>query len=492
MRSSATNIYQFADDNLITLTYRRKIFSQRVNDFFQLPQNQEVNEIINLTPTEINTFTTSGSVQKVQNSGMTLAISGPAGSQLDKLRLHSGTMRIAFTSNFEHSGTLLVVMPEMRQNGTPFSQTYPIDFQGGGAISFNIDIPLQGYEMDLDNGGGSNTIPINYTLTLNQGNGAAPNTSNIVAITHSFEDMKMAFADGNFGNFELEVAPGQVDLDVLQTDHGGALYFEDPSLRVRITNTFGAEVRLTIEDFFASLGGQPDLDINLNALIPGNQFTIAPATAPGDSSVLEYLFNKDNSNVRDVINLQYEELNHDLSAEVNPKGPAYNFATGTSAIEVVADMELPFWGYSNNFTIVDTVEVPFDEGEDFAENVQKLLLRINTLSHFPVDGSLKLFFADSNYTLIDSVLTNGEFLIRSGVLNADGKVTEAVNSNTDIELDSTRIRSLFNSQYMLLHVNIHTPDAPNSNIKIFREDNIEMRIGIRVKLKASPSDLDGF
>ena len=36
--ADSTNIYEYDSDNFITLIYRKRIFSQTVNDFFQLPQ----------------------------------------------------------------------------------------------------------------------------------------------------------------------------------------------------------------------------------------------------------------------------------------------------------------------------------------------------------------------------------------------------------------------------------------------------------------------
>ncbi len=491
--SDSTNIYEYDSDNFITLIYRKRIFSQTINDIFQLPAQQQVDENISLSVAEIALFTANGTVETTTNSGLTVGLTGPGGSQLDKMAFQTGNMNISFTSNFEHSGMLEVSMPELRLNGSPFLQTYPINYEGQ-AISVSIDIPLAGYEMDLDNGMGPNTIPIIYTLTLNQGpeSGATPTPINQVQINHSFEDMVMSFTDGYFGNFNLDVNPADVDLDVVQSEHSGYIYFEDPRFRLHISNTIGAEIDVNLDEFYATGGGNPQVDVDLSSLIPGNTFTIPGAPSVGDSAILEYYFTQNNSNIKDIVNNQYEQVHHDVSGEVNPNGPAYNFATLNSAIEVIADVELPFWGFSDHFTVIDTIPVPFNEAEDFADNVERGLLRINTLSHFPVDGLLKLYFADSAYALIDSVLTDGSYIISSGITNADGKVIEAVHTNNDIELDSARIYSLFDAEYLLLAADITSTNDASHNIKVYLEDNIEIRIGLRVKLRAKPSDINDF
>ncbi|MFT7154981.1 MAG: hypothetical protein ACI9Z7_002061, partial [Alteromonas macleodii] len=149
-------------------------------------------------------------------------------------------------------------------------------------------------------------------------------------------------------------------------------------------------------------------------------------------------------------------------------------------------------GYSDHFTIIDTVEVPFDEAVDFADNIEKGLLRINSVSHFPVDGFLKLYFADSNYVVIDSVLTDGSYIIRSGIVDADGKTISATQTNNDIELDRERIDALFASRYLFISADITTTDDADRNIKLYAEDNVEIRIGLRVKLKADLTIIDEF
>lgn len=487
--SDSTNIYNYDPDNFITLIYRRRVFSQTVNDFFQLPQNQTLNRNMSLSAGEIVTFTTTSTVQSTLNTGMTLGLTEPGGSQLDKVVFQTGSMNIAFTSNFEHSGNLLVTIPELRLNGSPFSQTYPINYTSG-AVTVDIDIPLAGYEMDLDNGSGPNTFPINYTLTLNQGGGATPTPANQVQINHSFNQLRMAFADGYFGNFNLEINPGEVSLDIAQ-NNPGAIYFEDPRFKLKVKNTIGAEMNVSIDDLYAT-GDPGQTDIDISSLIPTGQFLIPSAPAVGDSAYLEYYFTQNNSNIKPIVNTGYDKIYYDVGASVNPNGPVYNFASLNNSVEVIAEIELPFWGYSDHFTIIDTVEVPFDEAADFADNVERGLLRVNSVSHFPVDGLLKLYMADENYNVVDSVLTDGSYVIRSGTVNADGKTISATQTNNDIELDRDRIDALFASKYLFIAADITTTDDADRNIKLYAEDNIEIHIGLRVKLKADPTVIDEF
>ena len=497
--ADSTNIYQIDGDNFITLIYRRRIFSQTINDFFQLPVNESLNTGVTLDAGEIAQFTTNGTVSTTENRTLGFGISGPGGAQLDVVEFFAGTMNISFTSNFEHSGQLFVSMPELRQNGIPFSQSYSIDYQGS-PVSININIPLAGYQMDLDNGNGINTIPIDYTLTLNQGSGLAPTPVNEVNIDHSFNNMSLLSATGDFGNFNLDVPPGDVELDLLRDLQDGSIFFEDPRLRLYVKNSIGADMLVSIPQLFGS-GAPGVLPVDVSQEIPGTppSFVISSAPSLGDSTTIEYYFTQDNSNIKPLVNQIYDRITYDVDAEMNPSGPASNFALRSSAIEVTADVELPFYGYSDHYTIVDTIEIPLDEVDNLADNIERGLLRINTVSQFPVDGILKLYFADENYNVLDSVLTDGSFLIRSGVVAEttpfDGntfRVVAPTQTNTDVELDSTRINNLFQSKYLFLSSDLTSSNDAQNNIKVFTDDNIEVRIGLRVKLKADPTVIDEF
>ena len=63
---------------------------------------------------------------------------------------------------------------------------------------------------------------------------------------------------------------------------------------------------------------------------------------------------------------------------------------------------------------------------------------MNTPNGFPVDGKLKLYLTDSLYNVTDFLQTEN-FCWGFGDVDSNGRVLNSVNTNNDIELDSTRI-----------------------------------------------------
>jgi hypothetical protein len=478
------NYYTYGDDSFITLVYTRTVFSETLNDFLEIPGTQGLNQSISLDGGEVGSFISSGQVQKIVNVGFPMAFNGTSGSQLNRLVLESGSLTIGLISDFQHSGSLLVTLPELRLNGVSFSQSIPINYTGG-LVSQNITVDLAGYELDLDNGGPTNTLPIIYTLNLQDGGGADPTTANSVAVTQGFSDLVLAFADGYFGQFALEIPGGVVQMDLLDD---GVLYFEDPRMRLTVKNTIGVPIQVAVQQLYGE-GQAGTINFNYSQAMP-NPFTIAAAPALGDSSIQSFYFTRDNSNINQLVNGNFNSLHHDFDSQVNANGQVYNFASRNSVVEVKAEAELPFWGKSNHFIVEDTLEYPLGELSNIQGNIERGLLRINTVNGFPMDGILKLYLTDSLYNVIDSILADGSFVLRSGPIDANGKVITPVNTNNDVPIDSARVASIFGAKYMIIHGDMISTNDAVDNIRIYGDDRLQVRIGLQVKLKASPSDLE--
>lgn len=484
------NTYIYDSNNFVTLVKTKTVFSETLNQFLSITSPQGLNAAISLDAGEILTFTGSGQVQKTVGQTHTLGFNNASNASLEHVVFESGLMTIEVTSDFQHGGALLVAMPELRLNGVSFSQSYPINYTGG-VFNQTFTVDLTGYEMTLSTAG-VHSIPIFYTMLLQDGGGAVPLPTNSMNVTHSFTTLDMSYADGYFGEIDLEVPAGIVALDLLDN---GALHFEDPRLRLVVSNQIGASMQVSVQTLYGE-GEAGLLPFNHSQVMP-SPFIITPAPSVGDSSVQSFYFTRENSNIAVLMNGQYNNLHHDFDASVNPGGTTFNFARRNSTVKVTAEAELPFWGSSNHYIFEDTLDNPMAEIGDIKDNIESGLLRVNTLNGFPLDGILKLYLMDSLYNVVDSLLADGEYVIRSGPIVQDGslmdgRVISPVNTNNDIPIDSTRVQTLFGAKYLKVHADLTSTDDAIPNIRIFATDMLQVRIGLQVKLSASPSDLDGL
>lgn len=487
-QADTTNIYEYDEDNFITAIYRRRVFSQTINDLFPVPASLPLIDTKQLTATEVADFIANGQVSSNFSNTHSLAFLGND-AELEHIRFFVGsTLRINVMGDIDHGGTLVVTFPELRLNGVPLTRTVPLTAQSG-STSGSVTVDVTGYEATL-NTNGSNSVPVQYQLTLLNGGGVPPTTVNQLSITNEFQDGRLSYADGYFGQFNLAVPPNDVNVDLFEGgENEGTIYFEDPRLRIRINNSFGVPFQGQINSLIAS--GEPGVTpVNFNTVVPGGVFNIPASVSIGDTVSQEYLFDQDNSNIKPIVNDNYDSFVYDMGASGNDAGQTFNFATLNSVLEVIADVELPFHGRSDHFTVKDTIDSPLTEVENLKDNIQEALLRISTLNGLPADAIIKLYMADSLYNVTDSVLANGEFVARSGPIDSDGRVITPMNTNNDIPLDSTRVETLFGAKYLIYHADITSTDDAVPNIRIYGDDQLDVRIGLRAKLKASPTDLD--
>jgi len=68
--------------------------------------------------------------------------------KLDSIYLDAGTMVFNISSDFQHTGIIVITCPSIRLDGVPFSETIIID-DPSGTFSTDQEFQLDGYVMEL-------------------------------------------------------------------------------------------------------------------------------------------------------------------------------------------------------------------------------------------------------------------------------------------------------------------------------------------------------
>ncbi|MBL4585863.1 MAG: hypothetical protein JKX84_02210, partial [Flavobacteriales bacterium] len=287
--ADSTNIYDIAPDNFLTLIYRRRIFSQTINDVFQLPASMPLPDTEQLTASEISDLGANDQVSTTFSGNHNFGIITNPGAQLNVIRFLEGELVIDVTGNFDQGGTVIATFSELKLGGVPLSETIFLTTLNG-QVTGSSTVNLTGYEMDLD-ANGPNSVLINYSLTLiNVGGAPLPTPANQLQVVSNFSDTRLAYADGDFGTFALDVQPNDVDVDIFGGgENEGTIYFEDPKLLLKISNSFGVPFEGNINQLFAS-GEQGVTPVDYSQVVPGGVFNILAPLSLGDSTYQEYLF----------------------------------------------------------------------------------------------------------------------------------------------------------------------------------------------------------
>jgi len=139
-------------------------------------------------------------------------------------------------------------------------------------------------------------------------------------------------------------------------------------------------------------------------------------------------------------------------------------------------IDFPLRGYASGFLISDTVEFELQN----IEGIDSATFRINVDNGFPASAYTQIYFADSNYVVLDSMLINpSALLVESAQVDANGKVTQPTHKMIDEPFSKLRLNHLFTAKKLLIVSVIDTKDAPNSLIEIYDYYKMDVKIGVR-------------
>ncbi len=467
-------------DGMVSVVYRSTILSVGVNDLFFFPPISFPYPM-GLTADEITALQGNGQLTKSFTNDVLFQVS-PGGEQLDSVRLGQGNMQFSFTNTFNHPAQLTVNMPNMVKAGIAFSRTYAV----GANATVNDLIDVTGYAMDLSaTTSGFNQLRVRYDLSLTH-SGGSTNQSQQVISTQSFTDMRFSHVFGYFAQQNIQVPLDTVQVDLFRNAIQGDIHFVDPRFSLTLNNSFGVPMGLTLDH----LSGWSDA----TGSFPFNQTVIngvQPIGAPGigqigQSVATTFTFDRNTSNIDQLLDQRLSSILYQLTAQMNPAGQAFNFATDQSRIEVVADVEVPLWGRATGFVIQDTI--PFPESDVLADMVSEGMIRVGTTNGFPADATIQLIFLDENRQPTDSLQqTPLQPVIRSGTVGSNGRVTAPVETKVDFAVPADKVGHVFGCKEMVIRASLNTTDGGTTDIRFYNDYRLDLRLSIQVKLRLNPN-----
>jgi len=141
-------------------------------------------------------------------------------------------------------------------------------------------------------------------------------------------------------------------------------------------------------------------------------------------------FNKDNTDIVELIEMRPGEINYSGGATVNPLGKQGwdNFVTGESSVVAGLEIEIPLEFRADNLALQDTIENPLktedsDEEEDFSiDDIEFASLHLFVNNGFPLEIGFNIQLYDS---VADQVLATLDVpvLFPAAPVDVNGVVT---------------------------------------------------------------------
>lgn len=470
-------------DGLVTVVYNNKLLQIPADQIVSLANQNLTTEAVYTGPT-INPFPAG---QVVQLSGtVDVNFSSPGVPELYRILFETGVMSISLTSNIKHNLTYILTFEKLNILGQPLNVVGSSQYIGAPHSSVS-SVSLAGGEANLNPSGTTfNKFRIKYDVSITGAGGNPLNNGDRLTFGFNLSNMQFQEVDCYLGNTVIPLALDSVELDLFQftnesqTASGGTFALTDPRISLKFTNSLSLPMNIGIEQL--QLKQKPS-GIVQDVLLSNfqNPFPILYPQVPGNPVVTNVFINKSNSNLKDLITPTKKVLLFQVDAITNPTGKTINKFTKTGSLDVEVGVELPLTGYGYNWVLGDTVELGLALSEQ--QNLKSGILRLNLENKFPIDVQLQVYFLDENMQVKDSLFSGTDDFVKSGILDASGRVITATKTTKDIPADNKKMANITASKFVVIRAEVETKDGPlQKDVKIYSDYYIKVKMGIKAEM----------
>jgi hypothetical protein len=404
--------------------------------------------------------------------------SAPNGMVLEYALLKSANITFACQSNFEENLELEIELPEVihPQTGETYKYSTNLNYTGSLPVSGAGSMNLSEWNLSPDNG----QLHVRYTAL--KANGERVALDNFFMI---FSNFKASYIQGYLGNELYDLPRDTIIIDFFDNWIAGGVTFADPVMHLSVENAFGIPVRSVSNHVNIWTLDGSTLSLESDALENGIDFAYPALDEVGEVKITEFEFNNSNSNIGDLFSIKPIAVDYDLDALGNPDSDqsVTGFATDSSFFTVNMYVDLPVHGTANMFTVGEDFEMDGELGDDY-DFADYIILKIISENNIPLDMGVQLYFKDSTGMVLDSLfdlplaqIIPEKTLVSAAGVNAEGQAISTSYNEVEVELPSEKIDA-FRQMRILQLVTIFNND-PGTTIKLFEEDNVNVKVGMR-------------
>lgn len=413
----------------------------------------------------------------------------------DSLYIKNSILKVHINSTLRQGGTLIITFPTIiGNNGLPFSEIIPVSAYPQNPDQ-SIEINIENVTIILDNNFAPDmtVLPVIYDLEIDDPPGGFLSDENC-SLTLSFTDIEYGTIFGAAGEYEIIKNINQIRLNLFDLYYAdkGDLYFFNPSFCFDITNSFGVPVKVELWDIL-SISVKNTISTGL-VIREGNPFNIPASTTPGTSMKTHIVFDKHNTNIIEVTDIQPNLLIFNSKASLDPGIQNINntFITDSSKINIRAHVKLPLWMKIKDMVFDDTIDFDMENIiiEDADKFVDHLKISIEAENGIPVETEFQVYLTDENYTYIDSIFNEENYSFPAAKVDREGNLLSKTSFLYEKEFSGDRINKLKNVKFAIASAKLKTPDFDeNRYVKFFSFYVIDYKIKLKADMIIDSNDL---
>lgn len=413
----------------------------------------------------------------------------PTGSErIDSVLIKSGILSVEVTTNINHSSYVEITIPQLKKygaSGQTFKEKINIPYTGGTSTTVTKQIPLNEYMFSVNMNGSTDNIVKEYAkIFVLRGNGA-DNSAYTFNINQNMLSLDYYKSYGFFAQHTINVTRTTIPISLFDNLHYSQIMIEDPKLTLRFKNSYGMPMDMTFTDLFVEKDGVTR-DI-VSSILPTMPLNYPNFSHVGYIDTTAYVFNKDNSNIIDIINFNPKKLIYEGKVLSNPTGViTNNFVLDTSKVKINAELEIPLYGRALDFTLNDTSKVDFSSTFDINQ-IRSIDLNLNTLNYFPLESRLQIYLSDSTKTVYDSIFDVETEIVGAAIVGPPPAYRTDLPTHklTTIKLTNQKLQNFLDARYIIISSKSNTYDSGNKIVKIYSDYKISVELSGKGEYKTN-------
>jgi len=458
-------------DQFLTVVYNTgDLWSVSAEDLVSLP-DQSINQSQSITaPSSVPSGTYW---EQTYSKQINLSFNSYA---IDTVLLKDGSFIAAINTNINHSAQIEITIPNAtNSSGAPLTFSVYMIYGGGAELaSGSTTVNLSGYKLALGSG---NAITVNYKVRV-LGDSYPYSTSNYdVQVNTQINDLKYKYMIGYFGQLTQNLSDTTA-IRLFSTHYQNSMFLKEFRAHLFMKNSFGIPLRFTVNKYTIFTGGT-----ERDVITPG--YTV-DGPYPSMSQFGQTMTKHDtaflNPNMLEI-SPKYQAFNATgmLNPDNNPS--VKNFICDDSRFSVDARLEMPMEGKISYFKYRDTLEFHFENID--AIDVTNFKLYVENA--FPIDGYMQVYFTDSNYQIIDSLITNPQDKIFNAATIGPAPNFYTLSNGTtskDFYVNHDRIQRISTTKWLVVDANLISKPE-NQFIRLYGTQYVYVILGTRVKIRAN-------
>ncbi len=411
--------------------------------------------------------------------------------KIKRYKIKKGNFIANITFEFKHDAKVVCTYPTITKNGKALIDTINAKYTGTFPFVVNKVINLDGYDVDLSDGGISyNVIPYLFELDLTKNPTEQASTNDRIIVDEKFQVEEYSVIKGYLGKFDVLSYSANERLDIFDKQIENNLFLRDPKILFKIQNSIGMPLTGRISNLRVVNPAGVEIPVTIDQF--KDTFTLGYPTSEGQVVNGEYIVDKNNSNIDSIISTAPQTIRYDLrfTANYREEESQDNFLIWDNAFKVQGNILIP----------LDLIVLKYDllSSGDFDPPKQDDTLTILSLSmatysenYIPFDTYLQMYFTKpvtingvDTMELVDS-LFDVPISIPGAIVDANGNVLKPGTLQSEAVIPQERFDRIKVCDKYMLKTRANTAKDNGSSIfvKVYGNQYLNFKAGVKGKVR---------